>query len=393
MPTALDLQPEIPTESGEITRQQPPADTRILTVLFRMLLVQLLALVAMSFVFQHGPMFVQRFYFGLDFHDFYVGALDFLTHNNFYVHGRIYTPPSSVLVGLPFAFLPFRPAAQVFFVLNLTLVFYALRSFARRVGLSPANQLVLLGIAALFYPVYFLVERGNLDGIMMALLVFGLGAKSPILRALGLGVSVATKLYSGLLGIVLLRKRQWKLAVLSGLFAIVLQLPFLPLVRSFVLAVTGRSSLLRVDENISPAGLSFLVVGPLGGLMWKYIFVLLWGATLIWKLIRDKDSDFATNWPVYVPWMITYPIVVYPYTGVLAVALLALIAAHCQRRPITNAEALVIVGIGMLGFQATAWSGYSHTLLPHLIPPIGTMAMIVGACGLPTYDSPTTLEC
>ena len=145
----------------------------ILTRLFILFFAQLFLLILISFIQQSGPVFVQRFFFGLDYYDFYLGASDLFHHLDPYLRGRIYTPPSSILVGLLLSWLPFKWAAGTYLVLNVGSIFASIKVLARQFGLSRQNEFALLGITAAFYPVYFVVERGNLDGIMLALLVFG----------------------------------------------------------------------------------------------------------------------------------------------------------------------------------------------------------------------------
>ncbi|HVZ16405.1 MAG TPA: glycosyltransferase family 87 protein [Terriglobales bacterium] len=363
--------------------------SEILPKLFIAFFVQLVMIVGVSLITQFGPVFVVRFFFGLDYFDFYVAAQDWLHHVDPYLRGRLYTPPSSILVGLLLEWLPFESARLIVFVLNVSLIYYSLRALARHFGLSRRNEFLLLGTAATFYPFYFLIERGNLDGIMLALLVFGFASRHWLVRSLLLGASMAVKVYSGLLFVVmLLRKRSWKVIGAGALVFALMQIPFLPLVSSFLHAIGGRSGLFRIDENISPAALIMLLF--LGKGPWKIVFFGFWAATLIYRLLRDRGGNLTETWPVYVPWMISCPVVVYPYSGVLALALVALVAAACQKRAPTNAEKTVLVGFGLLGFQAVAWTTYLYPLihtaiLLHVTCAVGTSCMIAGACRLPLY--------
>ena len=140
----------------------------VLQKLFVIFFVQLFLLILVSFVEQGGPVFVYRYFFGLDFHDFYLGASDLFHHLDPYIRGRLFTPPSSILIGIALFHLPFKIATLIVFVINIGLIFASLLALARQFGLTQSNRLALLGVAATFYPVYFVVERGNLDGITFA---------------------------------------------------------------------------------------------------------------------------------------------------------------------------------------------------------------------------------
>jgi hypothetical protein len=83
--------------------------------------------------------------------------------------------------------------------------------------------------------------------------------------------------------------------------------------------------------------------------------------------------------------------VVYPYTGVLSLALVAVIAGACQHRPPTSAEKLVLLGFGMLGVQWVAWAYYLYHVTPygwfiHLLCTLGATFVLAGTCGLPRYS-------
>lgn len=381
MPTEADVEP-LPTRRTH----------EILPIIFWALFLQLFLLIAVSFVMQFGPLFVTRFIFGLDFADFYNAAGDWLAGMDPYARGRLYTPPSSILVGLAFHWTSFAIARLLFFFVNIALVYASLRALSRQFQLTRANESALLGITAVFYPFYFLVERGNLDGIMLALLVFGFRSRNSLFRAGMVGASLAVKVYTGLMVLVLLRKRSWKVAGLAVLVVLLLQVPFAALAPNFIQAVSGRSELFRMDENISPAALFKLVLFAAGGDFWKLAFLLTWAATLLVRLLHAGGGDLRETWPTFVPWMISFPIVVYPYSGVLALSLVALIAAHAQQRKILNSEAVVLIGFGLLGFQAIAWTAFGARsalalVLIHSVCSLGTLLMLLGACWLPQYGN------
>lgn len=364
--------------------------SNLLFKIFVVLYAQLLLILAASFVMQNGPVFVVRFFFGLDFYDFHRAALDWLKGVDPY-QGRLFTPPFSMCIGLLLSWLPFKIARLVFFVLNITLVFVSLRSFSDQVGLSKSNRAALIAIATVFYPFYFLVERGNIDGIVLALFVLGFRARSSILRAVMLGLSLATKVYSILLVAVLLRKRQWKFSAGAILVSLLVQMPFLRLIPIFLRAVSQRAGMFRIDENVSPSSIFYVLTAPVIPRYWSIAFFIAWAATLAAKLLRDHDPDILTKWPFYVPWLISFPLIVYPYSAILTLPLVALLAAGSQNRKSSRAESTIAIGFCLLGFQAVAWTGYvsmftRFAVLLHLVPALGTLLMMIGSVGLRSHE-------
>ncbi|MBN1403443.1 MAG: DUF2029 domain-containing protein [Opitutales bacterium] len=365
------------------------ADSKVLGTVFTTLFGQLMALILASFIFQIGIVFVVRFYFGLDYREFHYAAHEWMHNVDPYTRGVLFTPPSSLLVGLMFGWLPFESARFMMFILNIALLFLALRCLVIQFELSRINERFLYGIALLFYPCYFLVERGNLDGIMFALIVMGFASSHHMVKSVCLGASLAVKVYSGLIFLVLFRKRKWKVASIGVLVFILLQIPFAKLFPHFVSSVLGRTGLIRLDENISPATLFSIVIGGLW--QWKVVFIAFWFGTLAYRMVKDKSKDVSKTWTLYIPWMISFPVLVYPYSGVLALALIARIASACQTRLMTRAESLIVAGFCLLGFQAVAWTYFLGIITPyapvsHLICALGNLFMIIGACGLPDYE-------
>lgn len=378
-----------------MSKEPTCASKSALLKLFLFFFLQLILIILASFIAQDGPVFVVRKFFGLDYYDFVLAGADWLGHADPYLRLRLFTPPSSIALGLMLKWIPFVPAALVFMTLNIAAVGFSIHTLARQFGLNSTNKLLLGGITLTFYPFYFLIERGNLDGIMLALLVFGFASRHWIVRAFLIGASVAIKVYSGLLiALMLLRKGTWKVIVGATLTIILLQIPFWHLLPNFVNALRFRSGYFRVDENISPAVLfwDFLDGRP----NWSLVFLLFWLATLLQRVMRDRNAELAKLWPAYVPWMISFPMVVYPYSGVLALALVTMIAGRCQERAATHAEKVVLIGFALLGFQAVAWTNYLSRLTLrasqiHMVCSVGTMLMMIGSCLL-SHESQNTIE-
>lgn len=355
-------------------------------MVFLILFAQLFALVLCSFVFQQGPVFVERIFFGFDYKFFYAGVGDwFCGIDPYTVDRRLVTPPFSLCAGALFHWVRFERARDLFFILNTGLIAWSLLSYARQVGLNCRAKLMLILIASVYYPAYFLIERGNLDGIMLALLVLAFTAQHWLARAILLGASVAIKLYSGTFLVVFSYRRKWGLLLATVLAAAFFQLPFAGFLGSFIHAVLSRSTVNSLKENISPGAWIYLVSGRPHVPGATAVLLVFWALTLLWMLTRARNEETPGGWALYVPWMIAFPTVVYPYTGVLLLVLLAFVVQKVDGASLRVSDSLLLVGFLLSGTHAVAWT---HALEPltrfsrafHLLNPTGTVLLILGAC-------------
>jgi hypothetical protein len=374
---------------------------QVLESVFLLFFAQLVALVLLSLVLQVGPTFVGRDPRGfcMDFFDFYLAGNYYANHINPYLTGRFVTPPFSLLVGSSFQWIAFENARYLWFLLNLGMIAVALVVFARQIGLSTRNTLLLFMVAGTFYPLHFLLERGNIDGLVLACLVFAFSTRHRAVATVLYGISIALKLYSGLLALVLARNNRWIVAVGGIVTALVLQLPWFDLAMAFPPVLAQRSSRLIVVENISPANLFHFVFDSIGLPGWKIMFVLFWLLTLLWPLLRTfKLKQDPADWVLFVPWMISMPSVVYPYGAVLTLPLLALLAKRSEGERSRIAEWMVIVGFVLSGTQQNAWAELFWQLTTHAVwiyqlNSLGTTLLVGGCCMLAArgrHDFPST---
>jgi drug/metabolite transporter (DMT)-like permease len=121
--------------------------------------------------------------------------------------------------------------------------------------------------------------------------------------------------------------------------------------------------------------------------------VLLWGGTLLAKLVRDakrtRDPEmerFAVL--TCVPWMASAPLLVFTYTASILLPLLPLSAKTAEKRKLGVPEWLVVVGFVMTGLYPPL---YIHALrvaglsagqvqaVANVMPPLALAVMICGA--------------
>lgn len=329
----------------------------------------------------------------MDFGDFYLAAIYYSRHLSPYATGGFVWPPFSILVGMVFKSMPFETARYWWLALNLGFVVASLIGYARQINLSAKSTALLCMVASIFYPVHFLLERGHVDGLMLACLVFAFRVRHWALRSLLFGMSIGIKLYSALLLALLARKKQW--AVLAGgiVASLLLQLPWLSLALTYPQVVARRTSQWIVVENITPAPLFFSVFGSLGQPVWKGTFLIFWLLTLMWALLSlNTDKNDSSDWVRFVPWMIAMPLVVYPYSAVLTLPLLAYQAKQVEGRVWGASEWLFVAGFVLLGTQQNAWvellSQFTDkTSLVYLLNSLGTALLMVSCCLLASKSS------
>lgn len=351
--------------------------------IFRILLAQLIFLAIWSLVAQSGPVFAEPVFFGADFHDFYRAAADWTHRINPYLLPRFNKPPPSLLVGLPFLWIPFGAARFLFSVLNLAIVLISVRACAQKLELSNECAGYLTGITLLYYPVYLLIQRGNLDGLVLGCLCWAFCTKNMTLRGVLIALGAGLKLYPLLLVGPAVRNKHWRLAliILAALF--LLFLPFYRLTGPFLNAMSARE-ICHLVENISPAA---FIVAFTGLRLGKWIFLAYWTSTLIFMLYRERQPSEEQMILPFLPWMVAFPLQVYPYGGVLLLPVLAWKLHEMQGRKPDLSDRLFVSGFLLVGVQAIALATYFHGggLIFHLMNSLG-MCLILSSLAIPRLN-------
>lgn len=349
--------------------------------IFHLLVAQLIVISIWSLVAQTGAIFVQRFFFGLDFADFYRAGLDWLHGTNPYLRWRFFTPPPSLLVGTAFSWLPFDDAKILFFVLNLGIILASVRAVARKLGLSNRCRDYLSGIALLFYPVYFLVERGNLEGLVLGCLCWAFCTENETVRGVLVGLAGGLKLYPLLLVVPSVRKRDWRFRLTALISFSLLMVAFYPLLHSFVSSVLRRGSIYQQLENISPAGIIVAFGGPIVG---KWLYIACWVGTFLLMRRRMNKSNEDRTILLFLPWMVAFPAQVFPYGGVLLLPVLAWKLSKMETSGMKLPDKVFLCGFLLLGVQAWALTGYFPSLTsPHpFFHLANSLGMVLILCSL-----------
>jgi len=336
-----------------------------------------------------APVFVQHWGLQTDFIDFIYATSDWLHGIDPYHNIRIVTPPPSFLAALPLQFSDNVIGRFVFMFIDLAIIASSLSSICKWFKLAYRESCLLFGIASMYFPVLFLVERGNLDGIMLGLILVSLFARNRWIKSFALSLSIGIKVYSVLLLAPMLLARMWKRIMAVVLLLGLLLLPFYSLMWSFIQAQTRRSTGLHGAENICPIALlcpmDVYKVGQLYALghAVTLAYLALWIASYAIMLYRNRESNLTVKAVYSLAWMLAMPLQVYPYTGILLLPLLVLKSREIEERGlIAQPDRLFLMGFCLVGFQQTAFSAHFH--LPQLVRifdafnPLGT-ALVIGS--------------
>ena len=336
-----------------------------------------------------------RFFLGNDFVYFYNAAGHFLSGKSPYLEQSFIPLPSALYLPILLHSLPFWDALLAFRTVCFALAIFATLWLAHQVELNLTNSALALAITLTYGPFYSALAGGNVDALMLALLVFACARTAPV-RGAFLGLSIGTKFYSLLLlPVLLLRRRRreilWALAALA-----LALLPFLWYVPEGVSSLLHRTNTLRLEGNESPAVLFILMFGEKNAWLWRGCYFLFWGGTLMVRMAADAREQPETEERFrglnYLPWMAAAPVLVFTYTGTILLPVIVLMARKNQERELNWAEWLTVTGFLITGIYPLAASGILRTLSQSIsafapnnpkallaIAPIGISAMLIGS--------------
>jgi len=336
-----------------------------------------------------------RFFLGNDFADLYTAAGYVLSGTSPYADRNIITPPPSLLLPIALHHLPFWIASTAFRTINFVLVITALLWLGRQLRLNELNTALLIATALTYGPFYSILAGGNLDGIMLVLLVFACGRKTAW-RGAFLGLSIATKVYSVLMLPVLFLHRRWREIIWAVAVVGLLLLPFVGYLPDFVTNLLHRSARLRLQGNQSPAVLFILLFGENHAWLWRTCYGLLWGGTLAVKMASDwvhrrntEDERFLVL--EYLPWMAGAPQLVFTYTATILLPVMALLIRENQQKRLSIAEWTLAGGFILTALYPTLISqllsqlftfGQVATTVATVIPPLGVSTMLLASTAI-----------
>ena len=311
---------------------------------------QVLLLYVVHWVYQSGSGVISTFFESYDFVYFYNGARAWRDgHNPYTSHGFV-TPPLSLLIPRALSGLTMSQATRCFLWLNLLLAPVALWWQARRLEL-PARELTMFGaVVFLFISTHESIRGGNMDALMLVLLIAAFAARRKAAGAAALATSIGLKVYSVILLPVLLRRRQWRYAGMASGWLLLMMLPFVRLWSSALHALLTRDARF-LQMSIAPPTLFFTFAGDVTPFD-RRLCLLFWLASFAVVLWRDRNRDLGPLTAArYVPWMLAWPALVFSYEGILALLVLIALVATALRRPLRWAEYGIFTGFLLLGIH------------------------------------------
>jgi len=367
--------------------------SRTLVVILAAMVAQQVVLNLWSLLSYKDIIYVPRFWPGFDILDFLRASRDFLAGSPPYAEKRFVTPPLSIFIAMPF--LPLgRPASiYAFFIVNLAMVATAIALVARRFSIYSVREIALLaGISGLYYPAYFLLERGNIDAAAMVCVGVVIWAADRSVSAAFIVLGASIKIYPAVLAVWFVVERQWRSLWIGAATAVVSVAAVWSLWVAFAQTIAHRSTYFGADENASL--FNFVVplarichlskmVGIILGIVMIVAFLGVhavsdWRKAAAGMMPRDRAARIA----LYIPFFAAAPMTVYPYTQVCFLLLLPVFLRLVQTGVASQwARAYFTAGFLCTAVQATAWVNFTGHPGFHFLSSIGTMLVLI-ACAV-----------
>lgn len=364
---------------------------------------------------QTSVVYVARMFLGNDFSFFYRAAERLASGLDPYQVQGFVTPPSlsRFLASAGISSLPFEIAAQGMFLMTIGCLIAALTisvQFFLPAETRSRRDAFLLGLLLLVtgYPTYFLVDRGNVDGLVVLFvslfLAFLAQAKryreeKELAAGLCLGIAAAIKVYPVLLLLPVLIYRRWRIVL--G-FSVALSVCVAADPEAWTYFVTTRAG-----ERISWFGLNecagiftfFGLVNELAKLWFAADWGTKWigtaslgtlavflGVLAIQDLRRARKAGPGEIWRavvLYIPFTVTLPQLAYSY---MLVNLIPFVIALCEisrrHRDGGAVSWIAAVGVGLCQLQVIAFAALlSRYFPPDLTGAFGGISLFVVLCG------------
>jgi hypothetical protein len=345
--------------------------------------------------------------FGFDFRDYHWAARRLAQGMDPWKLGRFVTPPLTALVAMPLAALPAKLAVNVFFFINIAAILSGSNLLVRAMNLGEderAAKAFMLASVLFSYPVYFLLHRGNFDGLVYFFLSLGLFFASTarpnvfswkeIFAGISFAIAAHLKIYPLLILLPILATRRWRLALAFAAGLAILFAFTFNLWESFYEKMAIRQNVFSDFENGSviqaitatvqfPAmalfrRLAFSDFVSLKTTAYGIYFLLL---SALWAMdIRNHKNErcipFAALAAAYIPFMVVVPdtAFVYEYIHLLAFIPLGFVLARTSA-----GSGLWLFAIGVFLTQAQSLSTYllTQNQIALYIPAVGALWLIV----------------
>ncbi|MCP4121039.1 MAG: DUF2029 domain-containing protein [Bacteroidetes bacterium] len=348
---------------------------------------------------------VDRIWLGMDYGEFYFRFKDYLNDGKPpYYNERFVTPPLSLFVGGIFQHFKFEVAVKLFLGLNVFCVFFGILFISgKKLFDLPERgtifKVMIMLIAFLSFPVHFLIDRGNLDGIVFLLVAIGFYffRSNKYVTGITWALAVLLKLYPLLLFAMALIRRDRKILV-SGLLVMVSFVVLTPVMHyEFVtVRILGdlfhygvdesiRFANFRMDENGSLVNFFISFLHLIGIKQYPdYLFTAINGLYLLllcvflYRSMKIKSNSIVAYFLI-IPFMVAIPRIAYLYEYTILLLWLPLIcridAGHGFSLRMKSAIGLAFIFVFMNTIELERLTHISNV---HIIPPLGlTILMMV----------------
>ncbi len=323
-------------------------------------------------------------------------------YDPYVIDGLYVAPPLAAFINMPLAMLSRAAATGVFFVVNAVIALFCTYALSARAGILGARRLAMLFVALFCAPTMMLVERGNIDGIVLLFLtLWYLLWDRQILSGIALGVAAAVKVYPlvvlpGLLG----AKRFRSFAVALGVAVVstgAMYVVWPELVISFFERSSDRTAWTRLNENISSANLFIqamdepsdgLIRSGLGGIriyMYKAMIAAFLGLGVFWDFKKARAGEIAKNRGKvlavsYLAFAVNVPSLVFLYCGV--VVLLILLSALDRKASVGPVSLSLLMAASFLIFFPARSFEITLNHIPFIklvdfVPEIGGLVLLL----------------
>ncbi|HYF52135.1 MAG TPA: glycosyltransferase family 87 protein [Planctomycetota bacterium] len=315
---------------------------------------------------------------------------------------NVFTPLATQL-NLSLANFELTRARHIFYWINIACLILACVLAVRRFLPEPRqfwpSLLTTLAIASISYPVMFLLDRGNIDGVLTLFIAISLylsrGGTIEALSGVALALCAGLRLPFVILAVAPLIQRRWRV-LLGAIAAIVLI--WLMSLSHWAAWFDGRFfeawNYWRTDENAGLAAVFHFFAEAIR--LYAFEPHILYaagawalGASFVFMFVLldlcDPPKDAAQAGVVYLPTAVMLPAVVYPFTqSVLILLLPALAAMYAASSRYWMRVGIVVASAGMaLVFApAQAIATLTQSTWPHAL---GSLGLLLTLCGLLIY--------
>jgi hypothetical protein len=252
------------------------------------------------------------------------------------------------------------------------------------------------------YPVYFLLHRGNIDGIVFFFLFLGIYFstllpkwQNELVAGLAFAVSVQLKLYPVLIILPILANRRWRLMLFMVLAVLILGLLTPGLWLDFFEKIVFRNSIYTVQENGSLVNTIMsifyifkssrvAVPDPVKLVVAKTVAYSIYFLLLITLCSVDarkgdlsRYQDFGISAVFYIPFMIVVPVSVYHYEFVHLLSFIPLACWLKEKEFGSQYTFLLMLGAVLCQSQAAALYILTKNVSAYFLPGYGALLIVI----------------